>query len=58
MDFALSDTQVELQTAARRFAEKRLKPVVAKMDEEAHYDPVLMPSWASGLFGLTVPMLL
>ena len=56
MDFAFNDTQLELQTAARRFAEGRLKPLVAKMDEEAHYAPALITELAElGFFGINVP---
>ncbi len=56
MDFAFTDTQLELQRAARQFAERRLRPLVARMDEEAHYPPELIGELGElGFFGLNVP---
>ncbi|HEY3451308.1 MAG TPA: acyl-CoA dehydrogenase family protein [Myxococcales bacterium] len=56
MDFSFTETQLELQRAARQFAEKRLRPLVAKMDAEAHYLPELIVELGElGFFGINVP---
>ncbi|MBN1233704.1 MAG: acyl-CoA dehydrogenase [Candidatus Coatesbacteria bacterium] len=56
MDFEFDDIQIEMQDAARQFALKRLKPLVAKMDEESHYETSLIKELAElGFFGILVP---
>ncbi len=56
MDFELTATQKEFVALARKFAQRRLKPIVARMDAEAKYDLTLIPELADlGFFGLMVP---
>lgn len=56
MDFELTQAQKEFVSLAKAFATKRLKPLVARMDAEAHYDLSLIPELAElGFFGLMVP---
>ncbi len=56
MDFELSDVQIEMKDAAKQFANKRLKPLIEKMDEEEYYEPSLIKELAElGFFGILVP---
>ncbi|MEK7656951.1 MAG: acyl-CoA dehydrogenase family protein, partial [Elusimicrobiota bacterium] len=56
MDFDLNDEQKTVQEAARAFAEKRLKPLAQKFDEEEEIPLELYrEAGALGFFGLFVP---
>lgn len=53
MDFNLTDTHKLLQDFYQRFAEKEIKPLARKMDEEEKYDLELLRKMQSvGLFGI------
>lgn len=53
MDFNLNDTHKLLQDFYQRFAEKEIKPLARKMDEEEKYDLDLLKKMQSvGLFGI------
>lgn len=53
MDFNLTDTHKLLQDFYQRFAEKEIKPLARKMDEEEKYDLNLLKKMQSvGLFGI------
>ncbi len=53
MDFNLTDTHKLLQDFYQRFAEKEIKPLARKMDEEEKYDLDLLKKMQSvGLFGI------
>lgn len=55
-DTGLSDTHRALREAARRFAESRIAPLAATLDEQERYPSELYSELAShGLFGITVP---
>lgn len=56
MNFRLTETQIAMRDAARQFAAKALQPLVARMDEEARYEPALIRQLAElGFFGVLVP---
>ncbi|MBI3506833.1 MAG: acyl-CoA dehydrogenase family protein [Proteobacteria bacterium] len=56
MDFELTDDQKMARDAARDFAEKRLKPVALKLDEEEHTPRELYAeAGALGFFGIMLP---
>lgn len=53
MDFNLTDTHKLLQDFYQRFAEKEIKPLARKMDEEEKFDLELLKKMQSvGLFGI------
>lgn len=53
MDFNLTDTHKLLQDFYQRFAEKEIKPLARKMDEEEKFDLDLLKKMQSvGLFGI------
>lgn len=53
MDFNLTDTHKLLQDFYQRFAEKEIKPLARKMDEDERYDLDLLKKMQSvGLFGI------
>jgi alkylation response protein AidB-like acyl-CoA dehydrogenase len=55
-DAGLSDIHLALRDAARRFAEAKIAPLAATLDEEERYPSDLYRELASlGLFGITVP---
>jgi alkylation response protein AidB-like acyl-CoA dehydrogenase len=55
-DAGLSDIHLALRDAARRFAEGKIAPLAATLDEEERYPSDLYRELASlGLFGITVP---
>ncbi|TPG57849.1 acyl-CoA dehydrogenase [Roseomonas nepalensis] len=52
----LSDTHRALRDAVRRFAESRITPLAAALDEEEHYPSELYAELAAlGFLGITVP---
>ena len=56
MEFTLSEEQLELQQAAREFAEKRLYPQAEEMDEKAEMPRELIAECGElGYLGLTIP---
>jgi len=56
MDYDLNDVQTEVRDLAKKFAQKRLKPLVARMDAENTYEMSLIPEIAElGFFGVMVP---
>ena len=56
MDLALSDSERELQSAARRFARKELAPVAVRMDREDHFPiEIFRRLGEQGFLGLTLP---
>lgn len=56
MDYELNDIQAAIRDETRKFAQNRLKPLVAKMDEENSYDLSLIPALAElGFFGVMIP---
>jgi alkylation response protein AidB-like acyl-CoA dehydrogenase len=51
-----SDTYAEIREAARRFAQERIRPQAADLDETQAFPRVIYEEMASlGLFGITVP---
>lgn len=56
MDLALSETDRDLREAARRFVQKEVRPVAARMDREDWFPRELFRSLGeAGFLGLTVP---
>src|ERR671914_794499 len=56
IDFALTDSQREVQRTARAFAEREIPPRVRELDETATYDRSLYERMgAEGLLGLPIP---
>jgi alkylation response protein AidB-like acyl-CoA dehydrogenase len=56
MDFALSETEELIQKTARDYAEKRLLPVAAEIDEKARFPAAELAGLAElGLMGVNVP---
>lgn len=56
MDFALDESQRDLQAWARRLAEDEPRPYAARWDEEEGFSERSLDAMASsGLLGLTVP---
>ena len=56
MDFQLTSAQIELRGSARRFAEKELRPLAAKWDEEERSpEPMIRRAAELGFLGLTIP---
>lgn len=56
MDFELSEDQKLMAEAAREFAEKKLKPIAEKMDEEEAIPPEIYTELGElGYFGMLVP---
>ena len=52
----LSEDELAFRDAIREFAEGEVKPLVAKMDEEAHLEPALLPKlFEMGLMGIESP---
>ncbi|MEE8581877.1 MAG: acyl-CoA dehydrogenase family protein [Myxococcota bacterium] len=56
MDFSLSDEQLALQEAARRFSKEEIAPVAAKYDESSEFPrEVIKRAWELGLSSTIVP---
>jgi glutaryl-CoA dehydrogenase (non-decarboxylating) len=56
MDFKLSESQLEIQRAAREFAEKEIAPFADKWDEEHHWPrDVVLKMGEMGFFGCIIP---
>ncbi len=56
MDFSLTPEQELIRQTMREFAETRVQPIAAKMDEEDWWPTELVPEMASmGLLGMVVP---
>ena len=56
MDFDLDDQQQMIQKMAREFAEKEIKPVASKFDEEASFPAELVKQLGElGFMGMMVP---
>lgn len=56
MDFKLTAEQNTLRSVVRDFAEKELRPLAPKWDEEERFPKEVIPKIAElGLFGLTIP---
>lgn len=56
MDFNLTDTHKLLQEFYRDFAEKEIKPIARKMDEEETFDQELLKKMQrTGLLGIPIP---
>jgi acyl-CoA dehydrogenase len=56
MDFALSDEQLALQEAARRFAQDEIAPVAAQYDQSGEFPRALIQRcWELGLSNTCVP---
>jgi glutaryl-CoA dehydrogenase (non-decarboxylating) len=56
MDFKLSESHLEIQRAAREFAEKEIAPFADKWDEEHHWPrDVVMKMGEMGFFGCIIP---
>ncbi len=56
MHFDLSEDQRMMREAAREFAEKEIKPVAAKMDEEAEFPAEIVKKLGElGFMGVTIP---
>lgn len=52
----LSEDEIAFRDAVREFAEGEILPLVAKMDEEAHLEPSLLPKlFSMGLMGIESP---
>src|SRR5205823_14813598 len=52
----LSDEETLFRTAVRDYAETAIAPLVSRMDEEAQYDPVLIPAlFDLGIMGVEIP---
>lgn len=52
----LTAEQLSLQKLAQEFAEKEIRPVAAKYDEEEKFpDPVLIKMWEAGLTNMFIP---
>jgi isovaleryl-CoA dehydrogenase len=56
VEFALSETELDLQAAARRFVDRHVRPVAARMDREDWFPrDVFRALGEAGFLGLTVP---
>ncbi|GMT42304.1 MAG: acyl-CoA dehydrogenase [bacterium] len=56
MDFKLTEQHEMIRDTVRKFTEREIKPVAAKMDREKELDPDLLKKMADeGLFGFIVP---
>jgi len=56
MDFALTEEQKMIEDMCRRFAEKEIKPVAARLDETREHPQQLCEQMGElGLMGITVP---
>lgn len=56
MDFELNDIQKQIQLTFREFADKRIKPVAAKLDEEKAFPKELFKEVGElGFFGMRYP---
>jgi len=56
MNFQLSDEELLIQTSAREFAEKELKPIANKIDKEERVPPELLKKMADlGFLTMLVP---
>jgi len=56
MDFKLNESQLEIQRAAREFAEKEIAPFADKWDEEHHWPrDVILKMGEMGFFGCIIP---
>ncbi|MBP2652817.1 MAG: acyl-CoA dehydrogenase [Firmicutes bacterium] len=56
MNFGLSDKQLSLQSMARRFAEREIKPVTSKYDETEEFPwDVVQQAHALGFMNLKIP---
>ncbi|MDY6952949.1 MAG: acyl-CoA dehydrogenase [Thermodesulfobacteriota bacterium] len=56
MDFELTEEQKMIQAMCRRFAEKEIKPVAARLDETKEHPVALCQKMGElGLMGITVP---
>src|SRR5271155_5107338 len=56
MQHFLSDDELAFQSAISQFAENQIKPLVAKMDQEAQMDPGLVKQFFEmGLMGIESP---
>ena len=56
MDFKLSEKHLEIQRAAREFAQKEIAPFADKWDEEHHWPrDVVMKMGEMGFFGVIIP---
>ena len=52
----LSDEETLFRAAVRDYAETTIAPLVSRMDEEAQYDPVLIPAlFELGVMGVEIP---
>ena len=52
----LSDEETLSRTVVRDYAETTITPLVSRMDEEAQYDPVLIPAlFDLGIMGVEIP---
>lgn len=52
----LSDEEALFRTAIRDYAETTIAPLVSRMDEEAQYDPVVIPGlFEIGVMGVEIP---
>lgn len=56
MDFALNETQREVQAMARRFAEKEIAPIVEEDEANSFFRKALFPKFGeAGLLGIVAP---
>src|SRR5579859_3493171 len=56
MDFALSETEALIQKTAKDFAERRLVPVAAEIDETSRFPEAELRALAElGMMGVNVP---
>jgi acyl-CoA dehydrogenase len=56
MDFSLSDEQLALQSAARRFAREEIAPVAAAYDQSGEFPrEVIRAAWELGLASTAIP---
>jgi len=52
----LSEEEILFRTVVRDYAETTIAPLVARMDEEAQYDPALIPGlFDLGVMGVEIP---
>ena len=55
MDFILNEDQVLMRDTFRDFAQKRIKPIAAELDESERFPEELIPQMAEiGLFGIPI----
>ena len=56
MDYAINELEQEILHATREFAQKKLKPIRAKMDEREEFSRETYEEFRkSGMFGLWLP---